>query len=92
LRKKRSGPDEVNDMRVEVRLFGNLGGHLPEGSNRSSFTKVLERDTTVREVVTELNIPGDIYFIVVVNGMRVNPDYMLKDGDQVNLFRPTGGG
>jgi molybdopterin synthase sulfur carrier subunit len=92
LRKKRSGPDEVNDMRVEVRLFGNLGSHLSEGSNRSSFTKVLERDTTVREVVTELNIPGDIYFIVVVNGMRVNPDYMLKDGDQVNLFRPTGGG
>jgi sulfur carrier protein ThiS len=85
-------PGEGIDMHVEVRLFGNLGSHRPEGSNRSSFTKVLERDTTVQEVVTELNIPAEIYFIVVVNGMRVSPDYILKDGDQVNLFRPTGGG
>ena len=79
-------------MRVEIRLFGNLGSYVSEGSNRSSFTNVLERETTVQEVVTELNIPAEIYFIVVVNGMRVNPDYILKDGDQVNLFRPTGGG
>jgi sulfur carrier protein ThiS len=92
LRKSQRDQIEGIDMRVEVRLFGNLGSYLPEGSNRSSFTKVLKRDTTVREVVAALNIPAEIYFIVVVNGMRVNPDYILKDGDQVNLFRPTGGG
>jgi len=43
-------------------------------------------------MVKELNIPRGIFFIVVVNGMRVNPGYTLKDGDEVNMFRPTGGG
>lgn len=79
-------------MEVKIRLFGNLGSHLPEGGSRSSFTKVLHEETMVRDLVKELHIPGEIFFIVVVNGMRVNPEHRLKDGDEVNMFRPTGGG
>ena len=83
---------EGDRLQIQIRLFGNLGSYLPEGLNRSAFTKVLESETTVQEVVEELNIPGEIFFIVVVNGMRVSPDYVLKDGDELNMFRPTGGG
>ncbi len=79
-------------MEVKIRLFGNLGSHLPEGGSRSFFTRVLDEETTIRDLVKELHIPEEIYFIVVVNGMRVTPEHRLRDGDEVNMFRPTGGG
>ncbi len=79
-------------MHVAVRLFGNLGHYLPEGGNRFSFTKSLDDGTTVQEMMGSLGLPKELPIIVVVNGRRVEADWVLTDGDEVNVLRPSGGG
>lgn len=79
-------------MNVAIKLFGNLGHYLPRGGNRFSVTKSLKDGATVRELLGALNLPEEIPVIVIVNGARVEGHHVLNDGDQVNLFRPSGGG
>ena len=79
-------------MQVAVRLFGNLGHYLPEGGNRFSFTKSLDDGATVQEMLSRLSLPKELPVIVIVNGRRAEADYILKDGDEVNVLRPSGGG
>lgn len=79
-------------MKVDITLYGNLGYYLPEGSARYSLSRELAEKTTVRALMRSLNFPDEIPVIAVVNGMRVDRDHVLKDGDKINFFRPTGGG
>jgi sulfur carrier protein ThiS len=79
-------------VHVAVRLFGNLGHYLPEGGNRFSFMKSLEDGTTVQEMLSSLSLPKELPVIVIVNGRRVEAECVLKDGDEVNVLRPSGGG
>jgi sulfur carrier protein ThiS len=79
-------------VQVAVRLFGNLGHYLPEGGNRFSFMKSLDDGTTVREMMSGLGLPKELPMVVIVNGRRVETDHTLKDGDEVNVLRPSGGG
>lgn len=79
-------------MEVEIKLWGNIGHYLPEGSSRFSLTRSLDKDTTVQEVVKELKLPKELSIIITVNGRRADASYILKDRDVVALFLPTGGG
>ncbi len=65
---------------------------MPEGGNRFSFAKSLDDGTTVQEMLSRLSLPKELPIIVIVNGRRVEADWVLKDGDEVNLLRPSGGG
>ncbi|MGA3173350.1 MAG: MoaD/ThiS family protein [Syntrophorhabdales bacterium] len=79
-------------MEVAVKLFGNLGHYLPKGGNRFSLSKALDDGATVEDLLRSLDIPGEVPVIVIVNGRRVEGFHVLSDGDEVNLFRPIGGG
>ncbi len=79
-------------MEVEVKLFGNLGHYLPDGGNRFSFRQSLNEGSTVLQLLCSLKLPEEISTITIVNGMQVDKEHVLKDGDEVNVFRPSGGG
>ena len=79
-------------MEVEVKLFGNLGHYLPDGGNRFSFRQSLNEGATVQDMLTALKLPEEMSIIAIVNGMQVDKDHVLKDRDEVNVFRPSGGG
>ena len=77
-------------MEVTINLFSNLGHYLPEGGNRSFFTRDLPEGATVGELLGGLNLPGLV--VVVVNGSVAETDQVLKANDAVSIFRPAGGG
>ena len=79
-------------MDVEVKLFGNLGHYLPDGGNRFSFAKHFDEKTTVERLLKELSLPDAMPVLVVVNGRRVEKEYVLQDKDDVVLFSPAEGG
>jgi molybdopterin converting factor small subunit len=39
-----------------------------------------------------MGIPNDVTAIVIINHRGVSPEYVLRDQDNVDLFRPSGGG
>jgi len=79
-------------MQVEVRLFGNLGQYLPEGGDRFSFTKGIEGNATVEQLLKDLSLPENMPILIMVNGTRRDRAYVLKDRDEVTLFSPAAGG
>ena len=73
-------------------MFGNLVHYLPDGGNRFSFTKQFSKKTTVELLLKELSLPEAMPVLVVVNGRRVDKEYVLQDRDDVVLFSPAEGG
>ena len=74
-------------MRVTIKLFGvfRIDRFKEEVRDYPSGTKV-------QEIVEELNLPGNILGIVIVNGEHSRVDYVLHDGDALSLLPILGGG
>jgi len=79
-------------MEIEIKLWGNIGYYLPEGRGTFSLKKSFDKEKTVREVVEELRLPKELHYVITVNGRVVNAEYVLKDKDEIALFRAVSGG
>ncbi|WP_374047655.1 MoaD/ThiS family protein [uncultured Bilophila sp.] len=73
-------------MKLTVKCFATLMPLTPPGG-------ILEFcGTDVRSLLQQLGIPESEAKIVFVNGIGVEKDAMLHDGDRVGIFPPVGGG
>jgi sulfur carrier protein len=74
-------------MKVRVKLFATLRNGRFEEEVREYGA-----DTSVDQVLEDLNIRQTELKIVFVNNRRVLLDYTLADGDVLGIFPPIGGG
>jgi sulfur-carrier protein len=74
-------------MTVRVKLFASLRDFGPE-------EQVMEipDNSTLEDVVTRLKLPERIPLLKVVNGEIRKMDHPLREGDEIALFPPIGGG
>ncbi len=74
-------------MTVRVKLFASLRDFGPE-------EQVMEipDSGTLEDVVTRLKLPERIPLLKVVNGEIRKMDHRLREGDEIALFPPIGGG
>ena len=75
-------------MKIRVKLYGEFRKAAPS----PDFPFELEEGATVKELATKLRLPETMYKMALVNGFRVRDDWKLKDGDEVHIFQPVGGG
>jgi sulfur carrier protein ThiS len=57
-----------------------------------SFRKSLDEGATIRDLLREIKVPEQFRVLAMVNGVMAGPDNALKDGDEITLFSPVGGG
>jgi molybdopterin converting factor small subunit len=75
-------------MKISIKLFSNFAlYHSP-----SKFSLGIGEGTSVKGVCRNLNIPGDLPRLILVNGQVVGDETLLKDGDTLSLFSPVAGG
>jgi sulfur carrier protein ThiS len=72
---------------AELRLIGSLKRYV-EG--RESVA--VEAGQTVRQALAALGVRPEIIALVIVNGAQQPKDYVLKNGDSVDLLAVIGGG
>ncbi len=72
---------------AELRLIGSLRDYA--GGREST---AVEAGQTVRQALTVLGIRPEIIALVIVNGTQQPKDYVLKNGDSVDLLAVIGGG
>ncbi len=48
--------------------------------------------TSVRELLSRLNIPPEAPKVIFLNGVHTKGDEILKEGDRVGAFPPVAGG
>lgn len=71
-------------MKIRVKTYASLG---------STDKQIdVEKDISLGELLDKLNIPEKEVFIILINGIRSDPDSNLKDGDSVSIFPFIGGG
>ena len=74
-------------MQITVKLFATLR------TNRFKVeTRQYPAGTTIVQVAEDLDIPKEELAITMVNGILLEIDHVLQDGDTLALFPPVGGG
>lgn len=77
-------------------MLGDLRQYLPAGSQFNRCELTMATDATAQLVVTQLQLPEQKAFLLMVNGDMIQPDEYaatcLRSDDEVTLFPPIKGG
>ncbi|MCL4303301.1 MAG: MoaD/ThiS family protein [Anaerolineae bacterium] len=76
-------------MQIHLTLHGILRDHLPRQA-KGKTTLTLPAGARVADVLQQFKLSSTVS--AAVGGAQVEPDYVLKDGDDLQLFRMLGGG
>ena len=79
-------------MNIELKLFFDFKNFLPSGSSKNRAVVNLENGTTVQKLVEILKLPPEIPKNIILNGITVEIDRELKEGDSIAVFPPMAGG
>ena len=79
-------------MQVEVRVFATLRPYLPDLGIGEATTVEIPEGITAAELAQRLGIPLDEVKIIMRNGLQVEPEERLADGDRIAYIPAVGGG
>ena len=79
-------------MKVTVKLYATLSRYGLGQRAGTPYEMELPEEATLQKLIEQLKIPIEETRITFVNGIIQEPDWKLKDGDEVGLFPPIGGG
>ena len=79
-------------MRVQVKLFATLRRFTENVIPGAPFEVELSEAATLTALLNQLKIPLEEAKITFVNGIIQDPDYVIKDEDEIGIFPPIGGG
>ena len=79
-------------MQITVKLYATLNRYGPNERAGTPFIIELSENATLYDLINLLKIPPEETRIMFVNGIIQESDYRLKDGDEVGIFPPIGGG
>ena len=79
-------------MQVTVKLFATLTRYGQGKRAGMPFIVELSENANLYDLINLLKIPSKETRIIFVNGIIQESDYRIKDGDEVGIFPPIGGG
>ena len=80
------------NMQVTVKLYATLN-RFGRGKRAGTPLRVdLPEAATLLDLIKQLKIPPEETRVTFVNGIIQEPGWRLKEGDEVGMFPPIGGG
>ena len=79
-------------MMIHVKLIANYRDQLPPEAKNGVVEIDVPDGTTVREAISRFDIPLDDTSVIVLNGLTVDMNTPLKEGDMVTAFSAIAGG
>ncbi len=79
-------------MRITVKLLANYKDMLPPGIKGNTIELEVPHGTTVAEAVARFNVPLDDTSVIVLNGLTVELNTPVSEGDTVAAFSAIAGG
>jgi molybdopterin converting factor small subunit len=79
-------------MKIIVKLLANYKDLLPPGTVGGEIELDLPNGTTVAEAVSRFNVPLDETSVIVLNGLTVDLNTPISEGDTVSAFSAIAGG
>ena len=79
-------------MLVNVKLFATLQRYKPDIPAGQIFSIELPEKSKIADLINKLQIRPNEVKVIFVNDRARAEIYRLKDGDEVGIFPPIGGG
>jgi len=79
-------------MQVHVRLIATYLENLPPGTKGNIATVDVPAGSTIKEVLTPFGIPLDDSSVIVLNGLTVDLNTPISEGDTISAFSAIAGG
>lgn len=73
---------------ITLKLYATLQAFLPP----SGEDYPIAPGTSVRQILSRLNLPEDKAKLVFIDGMKADLSSRLNGGERVGIFPPVGGG
>lgn len=79
-------------MMIRVKLLANYREALPPGHKHGVVDLDIPEGSTVYDAISLFDIPLNDESVIVLNGLTVDMDTPLKEGDMVTAFSAIAGG
>lgn len=79
-------------MMIQIKLIANYRNQLPPEAKNGVVELDVPDGTTVREAISRFDIPLDDTSVIVLNGLTVDMNTPLKEGDMITAFSAIAGG
>ncbi len=79
-------------IRVNVRLFATLRRFYPDYDPEKGIDVKVEEGSTIEKLIRILQLPEEEARVILINGKSKMTTDTIKDGDQIHIFTPLGGG
>ena len=79
-------------MMIRVKMIANYRDALPPEHKHGVVELSVPEGATVYDVISRFDIPLNDESVIVLNGLTVNMDTPLKEGDMVTAFSAIAGG
>ncbi len=79
-------------MPLQVFLNATLRLYVPGYDPYRGLTLEAPPGTPVSVLISRLGLPPEEVTLIMVNGLRQQPDFPLEGNERVGLFPPIGGG
>jgi sulfur-carrier protein len=79
-------------MKVRLKLIATYLTLLPPGAQGNTAELEVPQEATVGDVLAPLGVPLDDSTVLLLNGLQVEADAPLSDGDMVTAFSAIAGG
>lgn len=71
---------------AHFRFYEELNDFLPPERRKADFDYTFERRASIKDVIEALGVPHTEVELILVNGVSVDFDYILADGDRVSVY------
>ena len=79
-------------LKIKVKLYATLSSFLGDVASGTPVEMDMPAESTLGSLVELLKLPLDEVKICFVNEHIVELEQVLKEGDEVGIFPPVGGG
>jgi molybdopterin synthase sulfur carrier subunit len=79
-------------MPLQVFLNASLRPYVPGYNPYEGVILEVPPGTPVSRIISRLGLPPEEVTLIMVNGVRQQPDFPLQGGERLGLFPPIGGG
>ena len=79
-------------MRINVKLIANYQSLLPAGTIGNTIEIEVPAGITILQVLTPFGVPLDDTSVIVLNGLTVDLNTPVSEGDTVTAFSAIAGG
>jgi molybdopterin synthase sulfur carrier subunit len=79
-------------MALQIFINATLRQYVPGYDPHQGLSLEIQPGTSVAQVMARLGLPAKEVTLIMVDGRRQEPDYMLQGGERLGLFPPIGGG